>query len=106
MAEHTPTTEQVRDRYVLATVNETGPWFPEYRKEPDAEFNRWLAQRDAERDERIRTEQREADAQIAESVAAAVESWPADTEWVVAQYEGVREGARQSAAAIRAVGAS
>ena len=45
----TPTTELVRDRYALATVNDTDfPGWEQYKAEQDAEFYRWLADHDRE----------------------------------------------------------
>lgn len=48
-AEFTPTTEDVRERYWLATVNDTDfPGAEGAASRLRAEFDRWLAQHDAE----------------------------------------------------------
>jgi len=64
MTDHnqTPTTAQVR-RNQLPLPN------GDSREVNLAEFDRWLAAHDAELTERVRAEQREADAQIAEDAA-------------------------------------
>lgn len=58
--DYTPSTAQVRDCYVQAYYEQTA-------RQSRAEFARWLAARDAARDESVRAEERERIAQRIEA---------------------------------------
>lgn len=53
MTEYTPTTEEVKDTHRRGVSGDRYPTRNGERRNPDAEFDRWLAARDAERDRQV-----------------------------------------------------